>query len=483
MSVPMPEINLVPLLPEIVIALAAMGLLLAGAWRDKGSGGSLVGYGAILAILLAALLTWSSSGPNTAETFDGMFVLDPFASFMKMLMYVGALFPILLSWDALQRLDMRTGEYFVLNLFALLGGMIMVSSGDFLTLYLGLEMMSLSIYVLAGYRRDDALANEAGLKYFVLGSMASGLLLYGISLIYGGTGGITFAGVQESVAVAGTGHLGVHLGVILVVAGMAFKVAAAPFHMWSPDVYEGSATPVTAFMSSLPKIAGFAAIYRVLPGAFADLHGQWGPVLQFLSIISLVVGAFAAIPQTNIKRMLAYSSVGHVGYALIGLVPGTVLGYRSVLIYLAIYLFMNMGVFALILVFARDGIGESIQDYRGLAHKRPVLAAVVALFMFSMAGIPPFAGFIGKLNVFMAAVNGGHVGLALAGVLSSAVAAFYYLRIVKIMYFEQPEVGFQMRVGGFSGAVIAVSAFLILAWGIQPGRLLAWAELSVTPFM
>ncbi|MBF0424871.1 MAG: NADH-quinone oxidoreductase subunit NuoN [Magnetococcales bacterium] len=483
MSVPMPEINLVPLLPEIVIALAAMGLLLAGAWRDKESGGTLAGYGAMAAILLAAVITWIGADVKMGETFGGMFIADPFAAFMKMLMYAGALFPILMAWDTLHRLEMRTLEYFVLILFALLGGMIMASSGDFLTLYLGLELMSLSIYVLAGYRRDDALANEAGLKYFVLGSLASGLFLYGVSLIYGGTGGITFTAVQEAMGAGGTTHLGTRLGVVLVAAGMAFKIAAAPFHMWSPDVYEGSATPVTAFMSALPKIAGFAAIYRVLPGAFASLHEQWGVILQFLSVVSLAVGALAAIPQTNIKRMLAYSSVGHVGYALIGLVPGSVLGYRAVMVYLAIYLFMNMGTFALILVLGRDGIGESIQDYRGLAHKRPVLAAIMALLMFSMAGIPPLAGFIGKLHIFMAAVNAGHVGLALVGVLASAVAAFYYLRIVKILYFEQPEAAFQMPVGGFSGLVIAVSALLVLVWGVQPGRLLAWVEWSVTPFM
>ncbi|MBF0176746.1 MAG: NADH-quinone oxidoreductase subunit NuoN [Magnetococcales bacterium] len=483
MSLPMPEINLIPMLPEIVIALAALGLLLVGAWQEKHGGGSLVGFGTVLAILLAALLTYGSGDDRITETFGGMFVADPFASFMKMLMYAGAILPILMSWDALQRMDMLNGEYFVLNLFALLGGMIMASSGDFLTLYMGLEMMSLSIYVLAGYRRDNALANEAGLKYFILGSMASGLFLYGVSLIYGATGGITFSGIQEAMLAGGSAHMGTRLGVILVISGLAFKVAAAPFHMWSPDVYEGSPTPVTAFMSALPKIAGFAAIYRVLPGAFASMHGQWGAVLQFLSIISLAVGAFAAIPQTNIKRMLAYSSIGHVGYALIGLVPGTSLGYRSILIYLAIYLFMNMGAFAVVLVLARDDVGESIQDYRGLAHKRPLLAAVMAIFMFSMAGIPPLAGFIGKLHIFMAAVNGGHVGLALAGVLFSAVAAFYYLRVVKVMYFEQPERGFQMRVGGFSGAVLALSTFLVLFWGVQPGRLLAWAEASVTSFM
>ncbi|MEO5370122.1 MAG: NADH-quinone oxidoreductase subunit NuoN [Magnetococcus sp. DMHC-1] len=483
MSVPMPEINLVPLLPEIVIALAALGLLLAGAWRDKLDGGSLVGYGSLLAILLAAYITWSGMGDDPVETFGGMFVGDAFASFMKMLMYVGALFPILMAWDAIQRLGLLSGEYFVLILFALLGGMIMASSGDFLSLYLGLEMMSLAIYVLAGYRRDDTLSNEAGLKYFVLGSMASGLFLYGVSLIYGGTGGITFTGVQEAMAVGGKEHLGIRLGVILVISGLAFKVAAAPFHMWSPDVYEGSPTPVTAFMTSLPKIAGFAALFRILPGAFESLHGQWGPVVQFLGILSMAVGAFAAIPQTNIKRMLAYSSVGHVGYALIGLVPGTAMGYRSILIYLAIYLFMNMGTFALILVLGRDGIGESIQDYRGLAHKRPVLAAVMALCMFSMAGIPPLAGFIGKLQVFMAAVRGGYVGVAMVGVLFSAIAAYYYLRVVKVMYFEQPEAGFRMQVGGFSGVVLALSTFLILLWGIQPGRLLAWAEASITPFL
>ncbi|MBF0623333.1 MAG: NADH-quinone oxidoreductase subunit NuoN [Magnetococcales bacterium] len=483
MPVPMPDINLIALLPEILILLVAMGVLLLTAWSRETTQ-PLLGLVAMAGVALAGGILLIQTGMTTT-TFGGLFVLDPFASAMKLLMLVATLLPLLMSWDYLARHRLDIGEYFVLTLFALLGGMLMASSGDFITLYLGLELMSLSIYVLAAFNRDDPKSNEAGLKYFVLGSMASGLLLYGISLIYGGAGGTGFAAVAQAMGEGG-GHapgIGLRLGVVLVLAGMAFKIAAAPFHMWAPDVYQGAPTSVTAFMAAMPKIAGFAAIYRVLLEPFGPMQSQWGPILQFLAVASLAVGALAAIAQTNIKRMLAYSSIGHVGYALIGLASGTELGFRSVLIYLAIYIFMNLGTFALILVVNNAGVGDEINDYRGLAKKRPLLAFLMAIFMFAMAGIPPLAGFIGKFYVFMAAVKAGMIGLAVTGVLFSAVGAYYYLRVVQRMYFEEAETAFRMEVGLLSRLVIAVSTLAVLYWGLLPGGLIDWAEASIRPLL
>ncbi|MBF0368078.1 MAG: NADH-quinone oxidoreductase subunit NuoN [Magnetococcales bacterium] len=483
MPVQMPDIDLSLLLPEIIITLAGAALLLASAWLGK-DGQRKIGLAAIAAIAVAALFSIvGGNGQAVETTFGGFFVADYFSVFMKVLMYLATIMAILLGWDYSKRIGIANGEFYVLTLFSLLGAMIMASSGDFLTLYLGLELMSLSIYILAAYRRDDPKSNEAGLKYFLLGSLASGLLLYGISMIYGNTGTTLFS---ELPAILQQGHLsaGLGLGLVLVIAGLAFKIAAAPFHMWAPDVYEGAPTSVTAFMAVLPKLAAFAAIYRILPGAFGHLQEQWSTILQLLALLSLAVGAFAAIVQTNIKRMLAYSSIGHVGYALIGLAAGGAEGFQAVLVYLAIYIFMNLGAFALILVLNHDGeFGESITDYKGLAHKRPLLGFLMAMFMFSMAGIPPLAGFVGKFYVFMAAVKSGMLGVAIMGVLFSAVGAFYYLRIVKFMYFDQAEDDFKMPVTSYSRVVIAVSSFVVLVWGIFPGYLLSWTEASIQNFL
>ncbi|MBF0308813.1 MAG: NADH-quinone oxidoreductase subunit NuoN [Magnetococcales bacterium] len=480
MSVQMPDINLLLLLPEIILSVAAMGLLLIGAWQEERQDSELLPNLSLAAVVVAAIATLSGLADPRATTLDGQFVHDPFSTFMKLFMYVATTFPILMSVDYLKRYRMHRGEYYVLMLCALLGGMIMASAGSFLVLYLGLELMSLSIYVLAAFRRDDTASNEAGLKYFVLGSMASGLLLYGISLVYGATGTFSFATLQNLVGSDGFhGGMLMHMGVLFVVAGLAFKIAAAPFHMWAPDVYEGAPTSVTAFMAALPKVAAFAAVSRVLLEAFGPLQAFWGPAVQLLAVASMAVGALAAIAQTNFKRMLAYSSIGHVGYILIGFAAGNELGSQAVLLYLAIYIFMNLGTFAMILIFSREGVGEEIGDYKGLAHKRPLLAFVMALLMFSMAGVPPLAGFIGKLYIFMAAVKANMIGLAIVGVLFSAIGAFYYLRIVKIMYFDQAESSFQVAAPLPSQLVIAVSTAAILIWGVFPGSLLSWALASV----
>ncbi|MBF0159517.1 MAG: NADH-quinone oxidoreductase subunit NuoN [Magnetococcales bacterium] len=481
MSVSMPAIQLSLLFPEIIVAVAAMTLLLMSAWSSEHDDRSRIAILVVLAVFLAGTVALLDgvAATKAATTFSGLFVTDRLSSFLKVLMALATLLPLLLSWDYLKQHRLDEGEYFVLTLCALLGGMIIASSGDFMVLYLGIELMSLSVYVLAAYRRDDLASNEAGLKYFILGSMASGLMLYGMSLIYGTTGSTLFSQVHQVLASGhGVGPL-LHAGIILVLAGLSFKIAAAPFHMWAPDVYQGAPTSVTAFMSVMPKIAGFAAFYRVLIDAFAPLHHQWGPVLQLIAIVSMVVGSLAAIAQTDLKRMLAYSSIGHAGYALVGLAAGTPLGYQSVLIYLAIYLFMNVGTFAVVLVLSRAGIGEKIDDYRGLAQHKPLLAFLMALFMFSMAGIPPLAGFIGKFQIFMAAVQAGLIPLAIIGVLTSAVGAFYYLRIVKLIYFDPATDERAVTVTPLSRLVLLVTTAVVLVWGILPGSLIGWAEYSV----
>ncbi|MBF0621920.1 MAG: NADH-quinone oxidoreductase subunit NuoN [Magnetococcales bacterium] len=477
------DINLSLLVPEILISLLAMALLLLTAWRSDAGGQKLVRMISAIGIIVVAVITLGSFGTMTETTFDGLFINDAFSVYMKLLLFISTLFPLVMSWDYLVKNGIDKGEYQVLSLFALLGGMIMASSGDFMTLYLGLELMSLSIYVLAAFRRDDVRSNEAGLKYFILGSLASGLLLYGITLVYGNVGSTSFSEIHAHLASGA--HLGESLsvGIILILSGFAFKIAAAPFHMWSPDVYQGAPTSVTAFMGAMPKIAAFAGIYRIFLDAFIPLFHEWGMVLKLLALLSLAVGAFAAIAQTNIKRMLAYSSIGHVGYALIGLAAGNQAGFEAVITYLSIYIFMNIGVFCFVLMLNQDGIGEEIEDYKGLSSQRPILAFVLALFMFSMAGIPPLAGFIGKLVIFKAAVEADLIGLAAVGILFSAVGAFYYLRIVKFMYFDTTESQFGMTVSPISKAVIAITSAVVIVFGIFPGALLEWVAISVKPFI
>jgi NADH-quinone oxidoreductase subunit N len=375
------------------------------------------------------------------------------------LVLIGSALAIVLSFRFQERHDMARFEYAILIVFATLGMMMMISANDLISLYVGLELQSLSLYVIAAFQRDDTRSTEAGLKYFVLGAVASGMLLYGASLIYGFTGVTNFDQLAKVFQDGHTAGVGVVFGIVFILAGLAFKVSAVPFHMWTPDVYEGAPTPVTAFFSVAPKIAALALLIRVMVGPFGGLVEQWQQIVIFISIASMALGAFAAINQRNIKRLMAYSSIGHVGYALIGLCVGDEVGVRSVLIYLAIYLFMNIGVFACILNMRRDGaMVEGINDLAGMSRTHPMLAMALAILMFSMAGIPPFAGFFGKLYIFMGAIQAELYWLAVLGVLSSVVAAFYYIRIVQIVYFEEagepldksssPELSFVITASG-----------------------------------
>ena len=468
--------NLTPALPEIFLAGAALVLLMLGVFR-KAEGIRGLAMLAVAVLVVTALVV-SGVSAERVTTFGGMFVVDGFAIFMKTLVLISSALAIVMSMGFLEREKIARFEYLVLMLLATVGMLMMISANDLISLYLGLELQSLTLYVLAAYQRDSARASEAGLKYFVLGALASGMMLYGASLIYGFAGTTSFDALAATFhGGLGAPHAGVIVGIVFVLAGLAFKVSAVPFHMWTPDVYEGAPTPVTAFFSVAPKIAAFALLVRVMVGPFGELLDQWRQVIVFISIASMVLGAFAAISQTNIKRLMAYSSIGHVGYALIGLAVGNAAGIRGVLIYFAIYLFMNVGTFAVILSMRQKGrMVEGIGDLAGLSKTNPMMAFALAVFMFSMAGIPPLAGFWGKFYIFMAAIDAKLVTLAVIGVLTSVVSAFYYLRIIKVMYFDEPVDAFDRPVGTGMGLIMAASTLVILLFTVIPAPLVNTAE-------
>ena len=468
--------DIYPVLPELILAILAMALLMYGVFRGDKSVGS-VSWLAVAALVITGIAI--SSLPETTQTaFRGQFVVDQFTRFMKWLVILGSALAVIMSMNYNEREGIKRFEFPVLILFAALGMLLMVSANDLLSLYVGLELQSLSLYVIAAFRHDSTKSSEAGLKYFVLGALSSGMLLYGASMIYG------FAGTTQFEALASlfTGPnadpgVGVIVGLVFLLAGLAFKVSAVPFHMWTPDVYEGAPTPVTAFFAVAPKIAAIALLVRVMIGPFGELFAQWQQIVIFISIASMLLGALTAIWQTNIKRLMAYSSIGHVGYALVGLAAGSEEGIRGIGIYMAIYLAMNIGTFCCILSMRRQGLlVEGINDLAGLARNHPMMAAAMAIFMFSMAGIPPLAGFFGKLYVFMAAVNEGLYLLAIIGVLTSVIGAFYYLRIIKIMYFDEPAEAFDRTAGREVGVIMAVSGLFTLLFFIFPSPIVSAAS-------
>lgn len=434
--------NLYPALPEILLALAGMALLMLGVFRKHDSS-RLVGNLAAATMIVAAGLSVVFGGVREV-TFNGLFITDAFAVFAKLMVLISSAVTLLLAVKWLEQENIARFEFPILVLFAVLGMCAMISANDFLSLYVGLETQSLALYLIAAFQRDTVRSTEAGLKYFVLGALASGLLLYGVSLVYGFAGSTNFDMLARGFASGEAVSPGVVVGLVFIVCALAFKCSAVPFHMWTPDVYEGAPTPVTAFFSVAPKVAAIALFLRVMVSPFGDLLAQWQQVIIAISILSMLVGGFAAIVQTNIKRLMAYSSIGHVGYALIGLSVGNQAGVSAVLIYLAIYLFMNIGTFAVILSMRANGrMVEGISDLAGLSRNRPIMAAALAVMMFSMAGVPPFAGFFGKFFIFKAAVDAGLIPLAVVGVLTSVVAAFYYLRIIKVVYFDDPADQFE----------------------------------------
>jgi len=460
--------DIFPVLPELILGCLSMALLMYGVFRGDKAVGS-VSWLAVAALIIAGIAM--STLPDATQTaFRGQFIVDQFARFMKWLVILGSALAIIMSMNYNEREGINRFEYPVLILFAALGMLLMISANDLISLYVGLELQSLSLYVIAAFRRDSTKSSEAGLKYFVLGALSSGMLLYGASLIYGFAGTTRF----DVLAALFTGPnaepgVGIIVGLVFLMAGLAFKVSAVPFHMWTPDVYEGAPTPVTAFFAVAPKIAAIALLIRTMVGPFGELFAQWQQIIIFMSVASMLLGAFAAIWQTNIKRLMAYSSIGHVGFALVGLAAGSEEGIRGIGVYMAIYLAMNVGTFCCILSMRRQGLlVEGINDLAGLARNHPMMAAAMAIFMFSMAGIPPLAGFFGKLYVFMAAVNEGLYVLAIIGVLTSVVGAYYYLRIVKIMYFDEPAEAFDRTAGREVGAIMTVAGLFTLLFFIFP---------------
>lgn len=429
----MTSADFIILLPEFLLAIFAMAALIFAVYTGKDKTAGLLTWATAGAFLVLAAIIVTSE-PGSREAFGGMFVDDAFARFAKVAVLLSAALITLMSRDYLEATGQFHFEYPILLALAVLGMMVMVSAGDLMALYMGLELQSLSLYVIASIRRDSLRSTEAGLKYFVLGALSSGLLLYGASLTYGFAGTTLFGGIIE--AAQGDVPLGLLFGLVFIAAGLAFKVSAAPFHMWTPDVYEGAPTPVTAFFATAPKVAAMCLFARVLHDAFGGITADWQQILAFLAVASMFLGAVAAIGQRNIKRLMAYSSIAHMGFALMGLAAGTQAGVEAMLVYLAIYVTMNLGTFAFILSMTRDG--KPVADIgllNGYASREPLRALALMVLMFSLAGVPPLVGFFGKFAVLLAAVDAGMTWLAVAGVIASVIGAFYYVRIVYYMYF------------------------------------------------
>ncbi|MFP5479140.1 MAG: NADH-quinone oxidoreductase subunit NuoN [Alphaproteobacteria bacterium] len=464
------------LMPEIVLAGYAMAALMVAVYTTKDKLAPLLVW-LTAGLFVALALFIGGAGAGERLVFNGLFVDDPFARFAKVTILLSAAAVLVMSQDYMTRRELLRFEYPVLVTLAVIGMMVMVSSADLITLYMGLELQSLSLYVVASLRRDSAKSSEAGLKYFVLGALSSGLLLYGASLVYGYAGTTQFVGILSTVQDGVP--LGLLFGLVFMLAGLAFKVSAAPFHMWTPDVYEGSPTPVTAFFATAPKVAAMALIARLAQDAFGGIPGQWGQVLAALAVVSMFLGAVAAIGQRDIKRLMAYSSIAHMGYALIGLSVGTAYGVQATLIYMAIYVTMNVGTFAFILSMERDG--RPVSDIAGLnqfARKEPLKALAMLVLLFSLAGVPPMVGFFGKFYVLKAAVDAGWVWLAVAGAIASVIGAFYYLRIVYFMYFGAEQEPVDSRMAPVQWAMlVGVAAIMVLGvinlFGIEPAAAIA----------
>ena len=447
-------------LPELALSLCALAVMIAGAFAPKQHAfqlSSMLSLGALLGV--GGLVLVSPGGLG----FEGLFIADAFSRFAQLLILAGAGLAIILSLDFNEREDgLARFEFPVLILFASTGMMIMVGATNLMTLYVGLELQSLALYVVAAFARDSLKSSEAGLKYFVLGSLASGILLYGMTLTYGFSGSTDFIHIARAVT-SSTPSVGLIIGMVFVLVGLVFKIAAVPFHMWSPDVYEGAPTSVTALFGSAPKVAALALLIRVMAWPFGHLFHQWQLLIEIISIASLILGALAPLVQTNIKRLMAYSSIGHVGYALMGLAAGNGNGISAMLVYLATYIFMTLGAFGIIIAMRRQGRQvEKITDLSGLGRNHPGLAIAMTIFMLSMAGVPPLSGFFGKLYVFLAAIQSGLWTLAVIGVITSVIGAFYYLRIVKLMYFDASEGAFDQPAPSLSFVVALTGAVTLL---------------------
>jgi NADH-quinone oxidoreductase subunit N len=477
-----------PAITEIFLVCVGLALLMVGAFRGREPDASHLVTPLCVMALVVGIFLLLAGDKATAAAFDGQFVNDRFAVYLKVLTLLGAAVCVVMSPPFLRGEGAERFEFPVLALLSTVGMLMMISANSLIALYLGLELQSLALYVMTAFLRDQTRSSEAGLKYFVLGALASGLLLYGCSLIYGFTGTLSFEGLAQifrTHAAAGTPiSTGVLIGLVFLAAGLAFKLAAVPFHMWTPDVYEGAPTPVTAFLAAAPKVAAIGLTLRVFYQPFGEWTAQWQQIVVFISVASMLLGSFAAIGQTNIKRLLAYSSIGHMGYALVGVAAGTAAGAQSVLIYMAIYVVMTVGTFGCVLLMRRNGQAvENIDDLAGLARTQPMFAAALAVFMFSLAGIPPLAGFFAKLYVFLAAIDAGLVALAVIGVLASVVGAFYYIRIVKVMYFDEAEEPLDPAAGREFALIVGATALFNLVFCLRPGPLLNQAAVAAAALL
>ena len=469
--------NLMPILPELILTVGAIVLMMVAAFT--GRHGSALTSWASVALLVGATVALIGEPSNAGPLFGGLIAADAFGTFGKAIIFLSSAVAIIAALGWFERGTEHSSEYSVLILFSAVGGAVMVSATNLITLYMGLELLSLSSYVLASYRRGDERSAEAGLKYFVLGALASGILLYGISLLYGFTGTMSFAGLAASFAREGVPSLGLLFGLVFLLAGIAFKISAVPFHMWTPDVYEGAPTPVTAFFASAPKVAAVLLATRVCLDALEPATEAWRQIVIFAALASIFLGAVAAWGQTNIKRLLAYSSINNVGFALIGLAAGGAKGASAVLFYMAVYVVMTLGAFLCVLrMRTKDGEPtESIDDLAGLSQARPAFAAAMAIFMFSLAGIPPLFGFWPKLLVFNAAVDEGLIALAVAGIVGTVVGAYYYLRIVKIMYFDETPSPLVRTRAPLERLLILIAALIVSPLGyLLIGPLGDWAD-------
>ena len=461
------DFNLIPLLPEIFLSLVAMGLLIVGAFHGNMST-RVICWNSSAALLIASVILLSISW-SYDTVLNGLFVMDEFAGFLKLLIIIGLIASLALSVRYIQQEGMERFEYPVLVLLAGIGMMLMVSANNFLSLYMALELQSLSLYVLAAFQRNAVRSSEAGIKYFILGALSSGMLLFGISLIYGFTGSVDFEVIGQTLSSSDSLAFGIIFGLVFILAGMAFKISAVPFHMWTPDVYQGAPSSVTALFAIVPKIAAMGLLIRLLFEPFMALSEQWVQIIYFIALLSMFVGAFAGIAQEDVKRLLAYSSIGNMGYALIGLVAGTADGAGAVVLYLMIYMIMTAGVFAVVLCMRRQGLSvKKITDLSGLSQHSPGLAYSMAILMFSLSGIPPAAGFFGKLVVFNAAVAQGYYILAVIGILTSVVAAYYYLRIIKVMFFDEPVDKFDGEIPFARQVVLFISVIFVVFFAVKP---------------
>jgi NADH-quinone oxidoreductase subunit N len=470
-----------PAYPELFLLLMVCVILVADLFISDDS--RVVTYGLTQATLIGcAAISYLTATGEPVYTFSGMFVDDLMADVLKLLTYVGTMTILAYSRSYLTARGMFRGEFFVLVLFAVLGMMVMISANHLLTLYLGLELMSLSLYALVALQRDSAVATEAAMKYFVLGALASGMLLYGMSMLYGATGTLEVTRLAEAIANGSSTDFVLVFALVFLVAGMAFKLGAVPFHMWIPDVYTGAPTAVTLMVSSAPKLAAFAFIMRLLGQALGaeQLVGEWQQMLIVLTVLSLVVGNVVAIAQTNLKRMLAYSTISHMGFLLLGILSGDLVGYSAGMFYVIIYVLMNIGTFGMILLLSRAGFeAENLDDFKGLNQRNPWYAFMMLLLMFSMAGIPPTVGFYAKLAVLQAVLDAGYTWLAVLAVVFAVVGAFYYIRVVKLMYFDAPQDATPLAPSGESRTLMSINGLAMLILGIVPQPLMALCLYSI----